>query len=80
MCGNKKKSAACTVLEHPVLCGAVIGFAVIGVCGVVMAIKKKKKRLARAAKNMGCECMESVCDMTEEAMDNMEHLVQHRQC
>jgi hypothetical protein len=78
MCG-KKKSESCSVLSHPVVCGAIIGLAVIGACGVVMAIKKKKKRLSRAAKGMGCECVENVCDMTEEAMDSMEHLVHHRQ-
>ena len=79
MCG-KKKCEPCSIIPHPVICGVVVGFAVLGICGVVMAIKKKKKGLARAAKKMGCECVDSVCDMTEDAIDEMEHLVSHRQC
>ena len=75
----KKKNEPCGFFAHPVLCGAIIGFAAIGVCGVVMAIKRKKKRMAKAAKRMGCDCVESVCDMTEDAIDEMEHLVHHRQ-
>lgn len=80
MCGNKKKCECGAIFSHPVICGAIVGFAVIGICGVVMAVKKKKKRLARAAKRMGCDCVENVCDMTEDAIDNMEHLMTHRQC
>lgn len=80
MCGKKKCEPCKAMLPHPILCGAVAGFAILGVCGVWMAIHKKKKRLCKAAKKMGCDCMENVCDMTEDAMDNMEHLMQHRQC
>ena len=79
MCG-KKKNESCLSLSHPVVCGAIVGFAVIGICGVVMAVKKKKKRLARAAKRLGESCVENVCDMTEDALENMEHLMAHRQC
>lgn len=76
MCGKKK----CTpyYMSHPILCGMIAGFAVIGVCGVVMAVKNKAKRLGKAAKKLGCECMESVKETTEdliedgmEAVDNM---------
>lgn len=80
MCGKKKCEPCHAMLPHPILCGAVAGFAILGICGVFMAIHKKKKRLCKAAKKMGCDCVENVCDMTEDAMDNMEHLMQHRQC
>lgn len=77
MCGKKKK-ASC-MMPHPVLCGAIVGFAVIGIYGVVMAVKKKKKSLSKAAKELGCECVENVREMAEDAIDGMAHVMQGKQ-
>lgn len=65
----KKKCAPCYAV-HPIVCGAVAGLAVIGLCGVVMAMKKKAKRLGSAARRLGCNCMESAKQMTEEMMES----------
>ena len=64
----KKKCAPCYV-AHPIICGAIAGLAVIGLCGVVMAMKKKATRLGKAAKRLGCECMDSVERATEDLME-----------
>ncbi len=67
MCGKKK----CTpfYLQHPLLCGMIAGFAVIGMCGVLKAVKSKAKRLGNTAKQLGCDCMESVKEKAEELVE-----------
>lgn len=66
MC-HKKKSTPC--MMNPVLCMAVIGFAVIGACGVFCAVKKKAGRLKNAAKKLGCECMEGAQQTAENILE-----------
>ena len=65
----KKKCAPC-YMSHPLLCGMIAGFAIIGVAGVAMAIKSKAHRLATAAKQMGCNCMDQVKETAENMLDN----------
>ena len=65
----KKKCSPCYV-AHPILCGMIVGFAVIGICGMVMAMKKKAKRLGKAAKQIGCDCMNSIEEATENMMES----------
>ena len=64
----KKKCAPCYV-EHPVICATAAVFCVIGAVGVVMAFKKKAKKLACTAKSLGCACVENVKNATETVMD-----------
>lgn len=69
MCNGSKK---CTpvVIAHPVICGMVAGFAVIGVWGVVMAIKNNGEKLKKAAEDVGCACVEGVKQTAESAMES----------
>lgn len=64
----RRRSHFC--LDHPVLCGMLVGFAAIGVCGVAMAVKKKGKKLGRAAGQAGSACVESVKEMAASAMED----------
>ncbi len=64
----RRRSHFC--LDHPVLCGMLVGFAAIGVCGVAMAVKKKGKKLGRAAGQAGSACVESVREMAANAMED----------
>ncbi len=66
---TKKKCAPCYI-SHPLLCGMIAGFAIIGVAGVVMAVKRKAHRLGQAAKRMGCDCVDSVREATEDMLDD----------
>ena len=66
MC-KKKKSG---IYMHPVLTVMVVGFAVIGVCGVASAVKKKACALKEVAKTIGCECVHSVSEKAEEMMQS----------
>lgn len=63
----KKKCAPCYVV-HPVVCGAVAGLAVIGLFGVIMAVKKKGRTLGRSAKQFGCSCLDSIEEKAEDLM------------
>ena len=65
----KKKCAPC-YMSHPILCGMIASFAIIGVAGVVMAVKSKARRLATAAKRMGCDCVDHVKEVTEDMLDD----------
>ncbi|MBQ8174652.1 MAG: hypothetical protein IJ009_04540 [Clostridia bacterium] len=65
----KKKCAPCYV-AHPIVCGAVVGLAIIGLCGVVMAMKKKTKKLGKAVKQLGSDCVDKVEQVTEDMMQS----------
>ncbi len=75
MCMKKNMINCC--MSHPVLCGMTAGFAVVGICGVVMACKKKAKCLAEAAKQGACECADCVCEMTEDLMERGKEALGH---
>ena len=64
----KKKCAPC-YMAHPLVCGAIAVLAVMGAVGVVMAMKKKAKRLGRAAKRLGCECVDGIKQAAEDMME-----------
>ncbi len=78
MCSKKK--CAPYYMTHPFISGMIVGFAIIGACGVVMAVKGKAKRLGQAAKQLGCECMETVKekteDLIEDGMDAMDDMME----
>ncbi len=63
----KKKCEPCYVV-HPIVCGAVAGLAVIGLLGVVMAVKKKGRTLGKSAKQFGCSCIDSIEEKAEDLM------------
>ena len=69
MCKEGKK---CTpvFIAHPVFCGMVAGFAVIGVFGVVMAMKTKAEKLKKAAEDIGCACVEGVKQTAEGVVES----------
>lgn len=69
MCGETKKCGS-MILSHPVICGMVAGFAVIGVFGVVMAMKTKADKLKKAAEDVGCACVEGVKEAAENVMES----------
>ena len=66
---RKNKCHSCLV-EHPILTVMTVGFAIIGVSGVVMAAKKKAGRVMEAAKQAGCACVENVKTAAENAMES----------
>lgn len=66
---QKKKCHSCLV-EHPILTAMTVGFAIIGVSGVVMAAKKKAGRVMQAAKQAGCACVQNVKTAAENAMES----------
>ena len=68
MCESKK--GASLLLCHPVLTGMVMGFAVIGAFGVVMAVKSKGQKLKKAAEDVGTACVEGVKEAAENAMES----------
>lgn len=69
MCGESKKCGS-VLIAHPVICGMVAGFAVIGVFGVVMAMRTKADKLKKAAEDVGCACVEGVKEVAENAMES----------
>ncbi|MBR7146776.1 MAG: hypothetical protein IKD11_03535 [Oscillospiraceae bacterium] len=69
MCKEGKKCSS-LILCHPVICGMVAGFAVIGVWGVVMAVKNKGDKLKKAAEDVGCACVEGVKNAAEGMMES----------
>lgn len=69
MCSDKKKCAP-LFIAHPVLCGMVVGFAVIGAFGVVTAMKSKADKLKKAAEDVGCACVEGVKQTAEDVMES----------
>ena len=64
---KKKKNEMCV---HPLITATLVGFAVIGMWGVVCAVKKKGCALKSAAKRMGCECVESVSEKAEGMLED----------
>lgn len=67
MCGRKKCSP---IVEHPVLCGMVVGFAAIGVCGVVMAMKQQGAKWKKTAAEVGTACMDNVKKTAANAVES----------
>ncbi len=66
---GKKRCPPCYV-SHPILCGMIVGFGVIGVWGVFLAAKQKASKLAQAAQKAGGACVESVKDTAANLMEN----------
>lgn len=62
---KKKKSGVCV---HPVLAVTLLGFAAVGMLGVACAVKKKAGAMKKAAKKLGCACVDSACEKTEDAL------------
>jgi hypothetical protein len=48
----------------------VAGFAVIGVWGVITAVKSNGQKLKKAAEDVGCACVEGVKEAAENAMES----------
>lgn len=67
---NEGKKCMPLLIAHPVICGMVAGFAVIGVFGVVMAMKSKADKLKKAAEDIGCACVEGVKEAAEGVMES----------
>ena len=69
MCNGNKKCGS-LILTHPVICGMVAGFAVIGIWGVVTAVKSNGQKLKKAAEDVGCACVEGVKEAATGAMES----------
>ena len=67
MYGRKKPAFP---MQHPVITTMVIGFAVIGACGVFAALRQKADKLRQAAKKMGCDCIQQVGKATEDMLED----------
>lgn len=69
MC-KKKPSGVCV---HPLVAFAVLGFAAVGMWGMICAVKNKACRLKKTACELGCDCVEAVREKAEDLMEEGIH-------
>ncbi len=65
-----KKKYTPVYVAHPFLTAAGAALCVVGAAGVVMAFKKKAKKLAAVAETVGCACVQNVKEAAETMMDS----------
>ena len=67
---KKKQSGVCV---HPLVAFTVLGFAAVGMWGMYCAVKKKACKLKKTVSDLGCDCVEAVCEKAEDLMDEGIH-------
>jgi len=69
MC-KKKQSGVCV---HPLVAFTVLGFATVGMWGVFCAVRSKACKLKRTVSELGCDCVDAVCEKAEDLMEEGIH-------
>ena len=72
----RNKCCSPTYMKHPIMTAGVVFLAGVGMCGIVMSIKSKKKAMGDAVKKYTSDCVqkcESICSsMCQSICDKLE--------
>ena len=67
---KKKQSGVCV---HPLVAFTVLGFAAVGMWGMICAVKNKACKLKKTVSELGCDCVDAVREKAETLMEEGMH-------